>query len=202
MGEIDAGISVGALGKFYRNASEDFPGKPYLKADPDRVAMWRGLFEKQGKPVIGVAWTGGCPWTGDRFRRWTLEELVPVFRSVDAVWVSLEYKDAAKEIQAFRAKYPDIDLRQYPFGTLTQDYDDTAAMVGALDLVFAMQTAVVHLAGGLGKECMAFANRYGQWRYSGDMDWYQSVTIYRQSLKGEWPFAKAIEDLRARLHRV
>lgn len=198
-GRVDASVPLGGLGKYFRNISEDFPGTPYLVADPERVAMWKGLFAKQGKPVIGIAWTGGMPWTADRFRRWTLDDLLPIFRSVDAVWVSLEYKDVSKEIAAFKAKH-NVDLRQYSFGTLTQDYDDTAAMVEALDLVFAMQTAVVHLAGGLGKECWAFVNRHSQWRYAPEtMDWYKSVKIYRQGK--DWPLERAAADLKAKWKR-
>jgi hypothetical protein len=201
--EIDASISVGGLGKFFRNDDKDFPGSPYLVADPDRVAMWKHLFSKEGKPVIGIAWSGGVGWTGDRYRQWTLDELLPVLRSVDAVWVSLQYKDAGKEIAAFRAANPDIDLRQYSFGTLTQDYDDTAALVASLDLVFTMQTAVVHLAGGLGKDCWTFVPRGSQWRYGTTektLPWYKSVKLYRQGK--DWPWAEAIADLSARFHRV
>jgi ADP-heptose:LPS heptosyltransferase len=166
--------------------------------------MWRALFDRQRKPVIGIAWTGGVPWTGDRYRKWTLDDLLPVFRSVDAVWVSLQYKDAGKEIAAFRARHPDIDLRQYAYATLTQDYDDTAALVAECDLVFSMQTGVIHLAGALGKDCWCFVNSHPGWRYgaSGDsMPWYRSVRLYRQD--GDvWPLVKAAEDLRARFRRV
>ena len=45
-----------------------------------------------------------------------------------------------KEIAEFRSRHPEVDLRQYAFGTLTHDYDDTAALVESLDLVFSMQT--------------------------------------------------------------
>ena len=199
-GKIDASISVGGLGKFYRNEIADFPRTPYLVPDPDRVEMWRGLFAKQGKPVIGIAWTGGVPWTADRFRRWTLEELLPLFRAIDAVWVSLEYKDAGKEIAAFKAAHPEIDLRQYAYGTLTDDYDDTAALVASLDLVVAMQTSVIHLAGAMGKDCWCFVNKCGQAHYGiaprTEMDWYGSVKLYRQDK--EWPIDQAASDLKAR----
>lgn len=192
---IDASISVGGLGKLFRPSPSSCPGTPWLVPDPDRVQMWQGLFEKQGKPVIGLAWSGGVPWTGDRHRRLSLEELLPVFRSVDAVWISLEYKDAGKEISAFKAAHPEIDLRQYAFGTLTNDYDDTAALVAALDHVVAMQTSVIHLAGGLGKDCYCFVNKHGQWRYGveGDSPWYRSVKLYR-NVDG-WPIEEAAKDL-------
>lgn len=188
--EIDASISIGALGKFYRNADEDFPTAPYLVPDPDRVAMWKGLFEKQGRPVIGIAWTGGVPWTADRYRRISLEQLLPIFRATDAVWVSLQYKDASKEIREFKRSYPEIDLRQYSFGTLTNDYDDTAALVAALDKVVSMQTSVIHLAGALGVETHCLVNKHSQWRYGVDrktLPWYPSVRLYRQRPDGSWP---------------
>jgi hypothetical protein len=44
------------------------------------------------------------------------------------------------------------------------DYDETAALVTALDLVISVQTAVVHLAGALGKPAWV---RWCRWRSSG-----------------------------------
>jgi tetratricopeptide (TPR) repeat protein len=195
--QIDASISIGGLAKLYRPKPESCPGTPYLKADPVRVAKWKEQFAKEGKPVLGVAWTGGLEHTGAKHRKWSLEELLPFFRSVDAVWVSLQYKDAAKEIAEFKVKYPDIDIRQYP-DTLTDDYDDTAALVDALDMVVSMQTAVIHLAGALGKECWCFVNKHSQWRYGPNtqttLPWYRSVRLFR-NVDG-WPIAKAAQELR------
>lgn len=198
--QIDASISVGGLGKLYRPTPESCPGTPYLEPDPERVTMWKALFGSLGKPVIGIAWSGGMEHTGAIHRKWTLEQLLPIFRSVDAVWVSLQYKDASKEIEAFRAKHPEIDLRQYPFGTLTKDYDDTAALVASLDMVVAMQTAVIHLAGALGKECFCFVNKHGQWRYGPNtqttLPWYRSVRLFR-NVDG-WPLEEAAQELTKR----
>lgn len=171
--EFDVSISVGALGKFYRNTDAEFPGEPYLVPDPDRVAMWRGLFDKQQKPVIGIAWTGGVAWTGDRFRKITLDQLLPLFRSIDAVWISLQYTDASREIAAFKAEHPEIDLRQYSYGTLTDDYDDTAALVAALDLTIAPPTSVVHLAGAMGAPCIAMKAPISCWKFQGGLQFHR-----------------------------
>lgn len=187
--QFDASAAIGELGEFYRTTDESFTGEPYLVADPDRRAMWRTLFDRKKKPVIGIAWTGGVPWTGQKYRTLSLEQLKPLLKSVPAHWVSLQYKDAGKEIAAFKAQNPDIDINQYAFGTLTPDYDDTAAMVAEVDLVVAIQTAVVHLAGALGKECMVLLPTNSQWRYGEKWDttpWYKSVKVYRQRSLNDW----------------
>ena len=181
-------ISSMELGKLFRQTDESFHGKPYLKADPDRVLMWRALFATKQKPVIGIAWSGGMPQTGSKFRRMTLDDLLPVFRSVDAHWVCLQYKDASAEIADFGKRHG-VDLVQYPHATLTNDYDDTAALVEACDRVLCMQTAVAHLAGALGKQCHVFLPKNSQWRYGEegtDTLWYSSLKVIRQTKRGEW----------------
>jgi tetratricopeptide (TPR) repeat protein len=186
---IEYQASFAELGERYRQSDGDFPRKPYLVADPERVTMWKSLFKTFGKPVIGIAWSGGLPATGERYRKVSLEDLLPVFRAKDAVWVCLQYKDASEEIAAFKAAHPEIDIRQYPFATLTKDYDDTAALVDALDEVVSMQTAVIHLAGALGKKTTVLVHKYSQWRYgTGDsMLWYPTVRIFRQGMDNSWP---------------
>lgn len=201
--KIDASIIMGGLGKHYRLKDEDFPGTQYLIPDPDRVTMWKALFERQ-RPAIGVAWTGGLSWTGAKFRKWGLSEMMPLFRACPAHWVSLQYKDAAKEIAEFNGKQRAARIVQYPYGTLTKDYDDTAALVAGLDLVICMQTAVAHLAGALGKECWVFVPHISQWRYGQgeDIPWYKSVRVWRQREDGSWPLEEAAKLLSLRYARA
>ena len=187
--EIDASLPIGQIGEYFRTTTESFPGTAYLKADPDRKYMWQQLFKKKKKPVIGIAWRGGTPKTAARYRQWDLEQLLPIFQSVDAHWVSLQYKSAKKEIAAFKENHPEIDLVEYPHATLTTDYDDTAAIVSALDHVICMQTAVGHLAGGLGIPTWTFVPMTSQWRYGQgyeDFVWCNSVRLVRQTKRGEW----------------
>jgi Flp pilus assembly protein TadD len=188
---IEASIAAFELGQFYRNADSDFPGLPYLAACPDRLAMWKSLFATKGKPVIGIAWSGGIWQNASAFRQLPLPDWKPIFDAVDAHWVCLQYKDASKEIQG-------TPVVQYPYATLTKDYDDTAALVGACDLVIAMQTSVVHLAGALGVPCWSMIPKVSQWRYGErytDLPWYRGVKLYRQT--DAWPVQQIAEDVRA-----
>ena len=187
--KLDASISMGQIGEFFRLKDEDFPGTPYLVPDPDRSFMWKALFKKKKKPCIGIAWNGGIPKTASKYRQLTLEQLRPILESVDAHWVSLQYKPAGKEIAEFKKKHPHIDIVEYPNGVLTGDYDDTAALVSALDRCIVMQTAITHLCGGLGVPCWTFIPTTSQWRYGQDGEdyiWAKSVRLIRQKVQRVW----------------
>lgn len=175
--KVDASLPLSQAGQYLRLTDNDFSAEPYLKADPERVLMWRSLFATKRKPVIGIGWTGGLWHTGSKFRQRTLDALLPLFQSVDAHWVCLQYKDAQAEIDAFRAKRPEVDLVQYPHATLTQDYDDTAALVAALDLVVSVPTAVVHLAGALGTPCYAMQSPKPCWKFAKGLAFHPNVEL-------------------------
>jgi ADP-heptose:LPS heptosyltransferase len=183
----------------FRSKPEDFPGKPYLKADPERRIQWRALFDTLRKPVIGIAWTGGLNNTGKKKRSLKLEDLEPIFRSIDATWVSLEYRDRDDEIQAFYEK-TGIQIHQWKRATRTEDYDDTAGLVAELDLVVSVSTAVIHLAGALGKDCWVLVPNKPRWFYllEGEIPWYKSVKLFRQKQNGEWPIEEVSRLLKLR----
>ena len=69
------------------------------------------------------------------------------------------------------------------------DFAGTAAIIANLDLVISVDTAVAHLAGGMGKPVFLL-DRYDHcWRWlSGraDSPWYPSMRIFRQQRIGDW----------------
>lgn len=187
---FDASLPIGQLGEFFRLKESDFPGTPYLTPCQVRTSGWKSYFRSLGKPVIGLAWRGGIPRTNARARQLMLDDFAPLFKALpDAHYVSLQYRDAGKEIAEFRERHPDIQIVQYPWATLTQDYDDTAALVAALDYVFCMQTAVAHTAGALGIPVTVLVPVASQWRYGTAKDsipWYHSLRVIRQKRHGQW----------------
>jgi hypothetical protein len=188
--DFDGTVAIGDLPSFFRNSDESFPGTPYLKAEPKKLDLHR--------PVIGIAWTGGAPNTGGAKRSLTLEDLEPILRSCDATWMSLEYKDRNDEIQAFQ-KETGIEILQ-PEEAKAKNYADTASLVAGLDLVISVTTAVIHLAGSLGKECWCIAPNRPRWFYGmdGDLPWYKSVKLYRQDKGGKWPLDQITRVLKLR----
>lgn len=187
--QIDYSIASFEVGKFYRNSIGAFPGTPYLMPCPERTAMWKSLFASKGKPVIGIAWSGGTWQNAAMHRQLPLEQWKPLFDSVDAHWVSLQYRDASKEIAG-------TPVVQYPWATLTKDYDDTAALVASCDLVLGVQTSVFHLAGGLGIPAWVMIPKVSQWRYGEsytDLPWYRTTKLYRAPWQMD-EIAKALKE--------
>lgn len=185
----DYSISMGQLGQYFRNKEEDFNRGQFITPDPDRVAMWKHHFSKINKPIIGIGWQGGTWKTATKFRQLSLEQLLPVLKSVDAHWVSLQYKPAGKQIEAFKKEHPEIDIVEYKHATLSSDFDDTVAMMAALDMIVSMQTTVIHVAGALNLPAWVFIPSSSQWRYGEegeDYPWSESVRLIRQKTDGYW----------------
>lgn len=174
---FDCSLAIAQIGEFFRKKDEDFPAAPYLIADPDRSLMWRSLFATKNKPCIGLAWTGGIWQTGAKYRKLQLEQLLPVMQSMDAHFVCLQYKDSSQEIAEFKKRHPEIDIVQYKHATLTTDYDDTAAMVSALDCVVSVPTAVVHLAAAIGTPCIAMNSPHRCWKFYGGLVMHPTVDL-------------------------
>jgi len=190
--EADVVVAIGSLAHAYRQSFADFPGTPYLRAAPEKVAAWRQRLgadgdQAIGRPVIGLSWRGGTVETRGAGRSLGLDALLPVLRSVDARFVSLQYGDVAAEIADFNARHGQ-NLVCFPPDEI-EAIDDLAALVAATDGVLSVQTALIHLCGALDHECLTLVPRQPEWRYGleGDrMPWYGSARLLRQGVDGDW----------------
>jgi len=194
---IDYSCLIGTLAYHYRQKDSDFPGKPYLIADPERVTQWKSLLNTLPGQKVGIAWTGGMKNTFAHRRSMTLEEMLPILKTPGVTWVSLQYKDPTAEIRAFEREHG-IKIHHWKRAAESADYDDMAALMKSLDCVVSVQTAGVHLAGALGVKCFVLVPSKPRWFYqiSGKkLPWYESVELYRQTDK--WP----LESVRERLEK-
>lgn len=195
--KFDAHCLIGSLATYRRNRDEDFPGKPYLVADPERRIQWRALLDSLPGKKVGIAWTGGYKNTFRERRSLSLERLLPILRVPGVSWVSLQYQDPIDDIQEFEAENG-IKIHHWARAAESDDYDDTAAIVAELDLVISVCTAVVHLSGALGKECWTLVPSKPRWWYGlkgSKSPWYSSLEFFRQ--EEEWPLKEVSERLKA-----
>lgn len=194
---IDYSCLIGTLASHYRQKDADFPGKPFLKADPERVTQWRALLNSMPGQKVGISWTGGMKNTFAARRSMTLEDMLPILQTPGVTWVSLQYKDPTAEIRAFERKHG-IKIHHWKRASESADYDDVAALISSLDCVVSVTTAAVHLCGGLGVKCFALVPSKPRWFYqvSGTKTpWYDSVDLCRQSDK--WPLESVRDKMTA-----
>jgi ADP-heptose:LPS heptosyltransferase len=88
-------------------------------------------------------------------------------------------------------------------GEKLSDFADTAALIENLDLVIAVDSAVAHLAGALGKPVWIMLRHSGEWRWlleRGDSPWYPTVRLFRQENPGDW--AGVVSDITRQLQAL
>ncbi len=199
--DADAQVSSGSLPLHFRRSSHEFPEHHgYLKADPQRVCYWRSRVDRLGQGVkVGLSWQGGTPKTRSALRSVPIERLMPILATPSVHFVSLQYTEAASlEVAELRDK-TGVEVLHVP--EALNDYDETAALVCALDLTITVCTALVHLAGALGRPTWVAAPHVAEWRYGSDgdtMPWYPSVRLFRQPTRGDWDavFERIAAELR------
>ena len=169
--KFDYRCAIGGLPQFFRHTNKDFPGTPYLKADPERRTMWRGLFDSWGKKVIGLTTKGGIKHTNAKGRELTQEDIEPLLKLKDYVIVSLDYSVERK-----------LDgVKYFDFATSAKDYDDTAALIAECDLVLGVNTTAQHCAAAMGVKTWCLVPTWHQWRYAQpSMPWYRHMRIIYQ----------------------
>lgn len=174
------------------NAPDAVDGRPYLSADPVRVAAWRRRFAAAGPgPYVGVAWAGNPDHPADRRRSCGLATLRPVLEMPGITWVSLQFGPGHDEIAALglgdRLLDPGADL---------SGLAATAAAIAALDLVVTIDSMPAHLAGALGVPVSILLPRCGRdWRWgvpgSTMTPWYDCARLIDQPAPGDWDGAVA-----------
>jgi tetratricopeptide (TPR) repeat protein len=176
--------SMFGLGELFRQKDEDFPRKPYLIPDPEDVAMFRERFK--GKKVVGLAWSGGLPRTGQEPRAAGLNAFLPLLKR-GGEFVSLQYHDDLAEIDALE-KAHGIRITRLPWVTRGQDMDLLAALIAACDEVVGVHTTSLHLASAMGVKTTTLVHRGSGWRYSGtDLIWYPPTTrLWRKKTGESW----------------
>lgn len=202
--QIDAHVHISWLGRFYRNKNSDFHRRPYLTADPARVAQWRERFKDSPRPWVGLAWQGGIQRTSRHLRSFALADLEPVMGYAGTL-IDMSYHDSAREVARWNVDHPQQQVEQPHI--VTDNYENTVALVAALDDVVTCTTTLAHVCGALGRHAYVLVPQAPQWRYQypcGDGLWWypeQSVDLIRQA-PGEIGWSHAIGRLARKMQRV
>ena len=191
--EVDYRAPLMSLPGLFGTTLATIPSQaPYLHADPHLIEKWARLIrERVGADDfrVGLCWAGNPLHRNDRNRSVPVEAFAALAGLPGIVFFCLQ-KDAQ-----FRPPLP--------FATLPEqvgDFDDTAALIANLDLVITVDTAVAHLAGGLGQQVWILLPFAPDWRWMmdrSDSPWYPSARLFRQPRRKDW--TSVIQNVRSEL---
>ena len=149
---------------------------PYLWARPEDIRRFEYLMPRNGLRV-GLCWQGNPKHRRDEYRSVPFDFFKPL----------LELSNQGVTFYSLQRGH-DVS----PLLNLTgfcHDLGDTAAAIADLDLVITVDTAMLHLAGAMGKEVWGLIWKPGDWRWGTDRvdtPWYGTATLYRQETQRVW----------------
>ena len=181
---------------------DNIPGAvPYVAPPADVAEIWRGRLSQMSadrRPRVGLVWSGERAHDNDLNRSIKLETLAPVLNLPHVQIVSLQHDVRDCDAPLLQTR-PDI----LQIGQKFSDFADTAGAIAQLDAVIAVDTAVAHLAGAMGKPLLLllpFAADFRWLRERSDSPWYPTARLFRQRQFGDW--TGAVEALRQELHHA
>ncbi len=184
-----------SLPRVFGTALDTIPSAtPYLHADAHAIlaaeaGLARALGGAGGGLRVGLAWAGQSrPWQPgfaaiDRRRSIGLAALAPLGALAGMRLVGLQTGPAAAQAGSVAG----LVLHDGVSGA--RDFADTAAVVACLDVVVSVDTAMVHLAGALGRPVLMLDRFDACWRWlhgREDSPWYPRMRIVRQAAPGNW----------------
>lgn len=181
----DVHCPAGSLPLALRTEMSSIPANvPYLAASEGRIAKWREKLGHLPSPRIAVAWSGRVDHANDRNRSIPFERFAPLLAAGPGSFVSIQ-RELRDGDAAALARLPNVTH----VGDALADFDDTAAVMALADLVISVDTAVVHLAGAMGRPVWVLLPFQPDWRWLLDREdspWYPTARLFRQPKPGDW----------------
>ena len=182
---IDAYTNICSLAKIFAADPTNVPPPLTLREPPNALKRrWQSRLTREGFN-IGIAWSGSSMRDDDASRPGRLEDFQ---RLLGIPGVHLYSLQLHERIDALPENF-------HQLGTEIGDFADTAAIIGQLDLVISVDTALAHLALTMRRETWVVLPMVTDWRWVGyavdgssgrcpDSDrgciWYPEARMFKQ----------------------
>jgi hypothetical protein len=169
---------------------------PYLRVPGTLTAT---LARPAGTTLaVAICWAGRPTHELDRERSMSLEDLLPLTDLPGVALYSLQKGPRASDVAATGAAALIEDL-----SSQLDDFAVTSAVLMQIDVVVSVDTALVHLAGAMGRRAFVLLPFAADWRWLGqreDSPWYPTLRLFRQQKPGDW--REVVGRVRARLDEL
>ncbi|MGD9719926.1 MAG: tetratricopeptide repeat protein [Pirellulales bacterium] len=159
----------------------------YLSTAAERVAAWHDRLRDVTGFRVGISWQGAPTNRRDAQRSVPLAAFAPLAEVPGVRLVSLQRRDGTEQLDALGGRFEVV--RSDDDSPADEQLLNVAAAMKNLDLVITIDSAVAHLAGGLGVPVWVALPAQADWRWRthGDQTpWYSTMRLFRQSRPGDW----------------
>ena len=175
-----------SLPRLFGTVLETIPAEmPYLSPDPADGAVWQSRLAALPGRRVGLVWRGNQAFADAKRKR----DLDPAYLAMLAGLPGVSFVSLQKDLDAERQAAVRDLLPMTDWTADLTDFAQTAALIAGLDLVIGVDTAVIHLAGALGRPVWLL-NRFDPcWRWlreREDSPWYPTLRQFRQPAVGDW----------------
>jgi tetratricopeptide (TPR) repeat protein len=178
-------VALLSLPRLAKTRLESVPAViPYLRSPAEAMLRWRRRLSEMAGLKVGIAWAGSPDHANDRRRSVSVSVLTPLLSIRGASFASLQVGPRAADVATLEDPSTITNI-----SSEIRDFADTAAAIAALDLTIAVDTAVAHLAGALGKPVWLLLPWVSDWRWMlgrEDSPWYPSMRLFRQNAGEDW----------------
>ncbi len=182
--EIDYYIYLFSIPLLFGTKIDTIPKNiPYLQPNHEKQTYWKKRLSGDYFKV-GLVWSGNPLNKDNCFRSCDLEKFAPLSEITGIRLYGLQKGEASYQVRKLPPSMEVISL-----GEELYDFSDTAGVIANLDLVIAVDTAVVHLAGAMGKLVwnLRYDKPYWVWLLEReDTPWYPTMRIFRQEKLNRW----------------
>jgi tetratricopeptide (TPR) repeat protein len=178
--EADYHVALLELPLHYRTNASNAPAEvPYLHAPEDKKRVWADkLAPWADKLKVGIAWAGHHVHANHHNRCMPLSAFLPIIEMPGVQAFSLQKSDGGR--------YTDVAIEESQLIDFTRDFvdfTDSAALVANLDILICIDSAVIHLAGAMGKPVWVPLPPNPDWRWLLERDnsiWYPTMRLFRR----------------------
>ena len=140
---------------------------------------------KSKKLKVGISWSGSPKHMRDFCRSIDLEIFSKIFENTDVEFFVLQKVLKTKE-KSFLKKYKNV----HNCSDYLDNFIDTANFINKMDIIFSVDTSLVHMAGTMNKTTYLLLPKVPDYRWGleGNQDWYPSVKALRQKDVDNWSY--------------
>jgi len=157
----------------------------YLTADADLQRAWQQRLGPKRRLRVGFCWSGRRDTWINRHKGMPFADMLRLIqRNPTYEWINLQVDCTDEENAALTAS----GVACYP-GSI-QSFADSAALIHHCDVVLAVDTAIAHLSGALGRPVWVMLSWFAlDWRWLLNRDsspWYSTARLFRQPRMADW----------------